>query len=214
MNDTASLRFGVIVLAAMALATCGSAPEPQEKGADAPSTQPTTMPASAGMGKGMMGKGMMAMCPMAVEGATVEVEDVEGGVALKFATSAGDVKELRSRVHRIGEKHAAKMESGMHGGKGAMMHGGKGAMMHGGKGDSTSMVPHESKVEDVETGARMHLTPKDPAQLGDLREHARQMAARMGTRQCPMMMMMKPASTDAAEHEAHHPDEAKPAPAP
>lgn len=206
MNDTASLRFGVIVLAAMALATCGSAPEPQEKGADAPSTQPTTMPASAGMGKGMMGKGMMAMCPMAVEGATVEVEDVEGGVALKFATSAGDVKELRSRVHRIGEKHAAKMESGMHGGKGAMM--------HGGKGDSTSMVPHESKVEDVETGARMHLTPKDPAQLGDLREHARQMAARMGTRQCPMMMMMKPASTDAAEHEAHHPDEAKPAPAP
>ena len=42
-------------------------------------------------------------------------------------------------------------------------------------------------AEDIEGGARLILQPKDPAQLGALREHVRMKAQRMAGGECPMM---------------------------
>ena len=60
------------------------------------------------------------------------------------------------------------------------------------------MVPSSATVEDVEAGARIVLTPNDPAQLGALRTHVHGHAERMARGECPMMMMGKD-----GEHSEH-----------
>jgi hypothetical protein len=46
------------------------------------------------------------MCPLALDGASLEVKDLEQGVALEF-TSYDDVSELRRRVRLLGDiQHA------------------------------------------------------------------------------------------------------------
>ncbi len=187
-------RLAALALSTAALLACGSGPDAQPVSEGATATQPTTMPAAPGAG-------MKGMCPLAVEGTKVEMREVDGGAAIAFWTTSGDVEELRRRVHRMG---------GMHG-EGKMMKGG--GMMHGAKGGMGPMVPHSMKVEDADGGARVLLTPTDPAQLGALRERARGMAAKMGTGACPMRMMkqMGGGTVDPAEHEAHHP-KGEPAP--
>jgi hypothetical protein len=42
---------------------------------------------------------------------------------------------------------------------------------------------------DVEGGARLILTPRDPADLPELRQHAREHAEKMASGQCPMLAM-------------------------
>lgn len=49
------------------------------------------------------------------------------------------------------------------------------------------MVPSNARAEDVEGGARIVLTPKDPAELQTLRDHVRGHAERMAAGYCPMM---------------------------
>jgi hypothetical protein len=128
-----------------------------------------------------MGRDMASMCPMTVEGTTARAEDVDGGAALAFTTT-GDVAELRRRV-----AHMAEMHEQHHGeGHGAMMGGGDGkGMMGGGKG----MPPATARSEEIDGGARLVFTPRDPADLPKLREHARQHAEKMASGQCPMMSM-------------------------
>jgi hypothetical protein len=111
-------------------------------------------------GMGMMG----GMCPMDVSGTSVTTADVEGGVALSFTTSSGDVADLRQRVRRMAEMH-----SHMHG---------EGGMV---------MPPATATIEDIPGGARLILRPEDPAQLAALREHARMQASAMTRGECPMM---------------------------
>jgi hypothetical protein len=155
------------------------------------------------------GAGMMsAMCPMDVPGAAVTPTDVNGGVALVFTTGAGDVAELRQRVRSMAEMHNRHHAGGMMmGGRGAG--GGRGGMMGGGM----RMPAASASVEDVEGGARLVLRPRDPAQLGALREHVRMQAGRMAHGECPMM---SPGAVGTSEppapptqrdggHEAHHP---------
>ena len=49
------------------------------------------------------------------------------------------------------------------------------------------MVDSTAHAEDIDAGARIVLSPKDPAQLAELRDHVREHAARMASGHCPMM---------------------------
>jgi hypothetical protein len=57
-------------------------------------------------------------------------------------------------------------------------------MMHGG------MVPTTARYEAIPNGARLNFTPKDPAQLDQLRTQVRGMAERMKKGDCSMMQGM------------------------
>lgn len=149
--------------------------------------------------------GMMAgMCPMQVPGTTVAVTEVDGGSGVSFTTTTGDVVELRQRVRRMAEMHnqpAGHMMMGNHdarapGADAEHQHGaqagaghegsGRGGMMMGG---GMMMPAATALAEDIEGGARLILQPKDPAQLGALRENVRMKAQRMAAGECPMMSL-------------------------
>jgi hypothetical protein len=79
---------------------------------------------------------------------------------------------------------------------------GGGTMMQGGGmqgGGMMMMPPSTARVEEVEGGARLVLTVTDAAQLQALQQHAKRMAQRMGSHQCPMMT---PASQPAPAPES------------
>lgn len=117
---------------------------------------------------------MAGMCPMEVPGTQVSVADTQDGVAITFTTS-GEVAQLRQRVHAMAAMHEHMMSGGMMGSGGAM---GSSGMM---------MVPSDARAEDIQGGARLVLTPKDPAQLAQLRDHVHAHAAQMARGDCPMM---------------------------
>lgn len=152
-------------------------------------------------GGGMMGDGMAGMCPMGVEGTTTRVEDVQGGAGVAF-TTPGDVPELRRRVARMSEMYNAhrsdghgpmmQMQGGMQGGHMQSGHMQSGHMqsghMHGGMMQGAMMMPPSTaRAEEIEGGARLVLTPRDPAQLSTLRENIQQMAGGMASGQCPII---------------------------
>ncbi len=143
---------------------------------------------------------------MKVPGTTVSVEDVEGGAAVAFRTTTGNVAELRRRVQHVAEMHSQHHGGRMSGGSGAAsagQRGGPGMMgaphetmgthgmmaMHGMMGMHGMMVPATATAEDAEGGGRIVLRPKDPADLGALRTHVHEHAERMQRGECPMMMM-------------------------
>lgn len=136
------------------------------------------------------GSGAMAdMCPMEVPGTQVSVADTQDGVAVAFMTS-GDVAQVRQRVHGMAAMHEKMMSGGgMMGsggmGSGGMMGSGSGGMM--GSGHMMKMVDSTAQAEDIDGGARIVLTPKDPAKLAELRDHVREHAGRMASGHCPMM---------------------------
>lgn len=206
------------IIGALAFAGCTPAQTTQEP------ASPAAAEASGEQG-GMAGEGMADECPMQVDGTSVTAENVEGGVALSFTTT-GDVAELRRRVARMAEMHNrhASGEGGMGmraaaGGddspskqedRGGMMGGGmrNGGMMGGG-GGKTMMPPSQARAQDVEGGARIVLTPVDPAKAATLQERAGKMAKRMSSGECPMMSMRDEAKDSAAPAPdgpaSHHP---------
>lgn len=73
------------------------------------------------------------------------------------------------------------------------------------------MVSVEVKYDEIPNGARITLTPTDPAQLEELREQVRAHAERMNKGYCPMMQGMmggmkkaEPTPNDD-NHDSHHP---------
>ena len=162
---------------------------------------------------------MAGMCPMQVPGTTVAATEVEGGISLSFTTTTGDVAELRQRVRRMAEMHnqpGGHRMMGSHGapapGAGAEhQHGAQAGAGHEGGGRGGMMMPATTgSAEDIEGGARLMLQPKDPAQLGALREHVRMKAKRMAGGECPMMSLGSggepaPATPGDANHDARHP---------
>ncbi len=176
------MRFHAFMsMAVAAVATFGTGCASTRSAQPAPAAPAATAPAATAPASehSMMG----GMCPMQVPGTTVTAADVEGGVALSFTTSTGDVADLRQRVRRMAEMHS-------------QMHG----RMHGQGG---MMPAATTSVEDITGGARVILRPGDPAQLEALREHARMQAARTAQGECPMMPPRP--SPGGAEHGAHHP---------
>lgn len=192
----------LIIVGALALGSCASSkttqqpnttqPTPAEPEAAEPAAE--QQPEQPDMHSGMMGGNMADMCPMAVQGTTVRAEDVEGGAAIVFT---GNASELRQRVARMAEMH------NRHHGEGH----GRGTGMAGG---GMMMPPSMARSEDVEGGARLVFTPRDPAELAKLREHVRHHAERMiSSGQCPMMHGQdaeEAPPSQPSEHETHHPE--------
>jgi hypothetical protein len=136
---------------------------------------------------------MMQSCPMKVAGAEVAVTDTTNGVVLNITTKTGDVADLRRRTESMAKMHTE--HSNIH----------------------SEMMQFDVKYEEISDGARLTLTPKDPAKLGEFRTKVRQHVEQMKTGNCSMMqgMMqgMMPGNTPKPEpkpnaeedHSAHHP---------
>jgi metallo-beta-lactamase family protein len=81
--------------------------------------------------------------------------------------------------------------------------------MHGGMMSGPMMPDATARSEEIDGGARIVVTPRDPSELTALREHARHMADQMASGQCPMMSEQGGAAGDAPsetnDHEGHHP---------
>jgi hypothetical protein len=173
MNTKGLIAVSVAGLLAGCASTSGAKREP---------TNSAATPPAQGSGMGTMAD----KCPVKVSGTKVMAADVEGGAALAFTTSSGDVAELRQRVRGMAEMHDRKHATG--------------GMM---------MPASTASAEDVEGGARLVLRPKDPAQLEGLRKHARMHAEKMSSGECPMMAphgAQAPPSPSAGDgdHQMHH----------
>lgn len=165
-----------------------------------------------------------AMCSM-MKDAQLATTDGEHDVTITFTTQ-GDPTELRAHVHKMGAMHDqmshGKMDGGMMGsggmGSGGMhdgMHGGMHGEMHGemhggsgmmGGGMHEPMVPSHAAVDDVEHGARIVLTPDDPAQLASLRGHVHEHVEMMKSGHCPMMEGHEASEAPTAHHDMSHHD--------
>lgn len=175
------------------------APQQAQPAQQAPQAgSPQAMPPG---GPGMMQQ-MRAGCPMIVQGADVAVADTDNGVALTFTTQAGDEEALRDLRQRV--QHMAQMYE-MHRGRGHMMwhrmgRGRAGMAQRGGMGPMGGPMPAaRATVTDIDRGARLELTPADPAELQALREHARWHQQRMQSGEC--WMVQNPPATPPQEQE-------------
>ncbi|ACG74489.1 hypothetical protein AnaeK_3269 [Anaeromyxobacter sp. K] len=168
---TRSLLFVLSLVGATACMHAGhAAPEPGTAGAAAATPGAATAPG-----------GMAGMCPMSVPGTRLSAEDTSSGEAVTFTTSDPDqVSALRERVHAMAAMHA-RHHAGGDADRGAM-HG-----MHGGMAGMQMPPPSQASVEDVPQGARLVVTPNDPADLQALQSTVRQHATYMQEHGCPMM---------------------------
>jgi hypothetical protein len=132
-------------------------------------------------------------CPMHVGGTEVTAQTVPNGAALVF-TTAENVDELRAQVDRFADAHnelAEHMSQEAHGG--ASMGSTMGSMygMESGEGAATaqqsSFVPSRAEVEEVDGGAEIVLTPRDPSKLQALRQNVEAQARQMASGACPLM---------------------------
>lgn len=150
----------------------------------------TGRPGGANSAGGTAAGGMGGMCPMSVPGTEVAAEDTASGEAVTFTTrSADQVPALRERVHAMADMHNAHHaggdagHGGMHG-----MHGGMGGGTSGGGMEGMEMPPpSQATVEDLPDGARILVSPKDPADLERLQSTVRRHATHMREHGCPMM---------------------------
>lgn len=135
--------------------------------------------------------GAQQNCPMKVSGAEVAVADTTNGIAVTFSAKTADVKELQQRVERMANMHGStttmpRMQGGAIGG--------------------------DVKYEALPNGARLTLTPKDPAKLAEFRAQVRAHVEQMKKGNCSMMEQMMQGMRGAApskpaeeDHTEHHP---------
>ena len=173
------------LLVAVLLAFAGTACMHAGHAAPAAAAQPSTA-APAG--------GMAGMCPMSVPGTKLSAADTSTGEALTFTTTPDQATPLRERVHAMADMHNRHHASGDadHGGMGGMHggmmggpagHSGQGGMM----GDMQVPPPSRAAVEDLPDGARIIVTPNDPADLERLQKTVRMHAQQMQEHGCGMM---------------------------
>jgi hypothetical protein len=155
---------------------------------------------------GMPMQGTMMSCPMNLQGTSVAVGDTATGIAVSITTKSENVAELRKRVEQMAAMHSGQANSP--------------AMMQG------QMMPGTVKYEAITDGAKLTLTPKDSAKLGEFRTQVRAHVEKMQKGECTMMQDMmqgmmkgmggaaipdpKPEpKKDDVDHSAHHPEEKK-----
>lgn len=148
-----------------------------------PSVPVRPAPAESGAG--------MPACPMAVPGTQVAAADIPDGVSITFTTAdPRQVPELRSRVHAMAAMHErhhhagaddVEHHGGMHHGSmhGEGTHGGMGSAGPGAPQHAGMPPPSRAVAEDVDGGARVVVTPEDPADLERLRSAVRMHAQHM-----------------------------------
>lgn len=118
-------------------------------------------------------------CPMTQDGVQVVYEDTADGAAMVF--TASDVVALQTRVGKMAEKHGAKGEASEHQGE---HHGDHHAEHHGDHHEQE--VLHSARADNTAQGARLVMTPTDPAQLDALRAHVKGHVEKMQRGECPM----------------------------
>src|SRR5262249_30749564 len=139
-----------------------------------------------------------------LEGVSVAAADTSTGVTVSITTKSENVANLRKRVEQMAAMHDIDHSSA--------------AMMQG------QMMPGTVKYEAIERGARLTLTPSDPAKLAELRNRVREHVEKMQKGDCSMMqdvmqgMMQSTAKPkanpeakqepgkDQSDHNAHHPE--------
>jgi hypothetical protein len=161
------------LLVPVILAFAGTACMHAGHAASAAATQPSTV-APAG--------GMAGVCPMSVPGTKLSAADTSTGEAITFTTTPDQATALREKVHAMADMHNRHHASG-----GADQGGMKG--MHGGgmMGDMEMPPPSRAVVEDLPDGARIIVTPNDPADLERLQKTVRMHAEHMQQHGCGMM---------------------------
>ena len=134
-------------------------------------------------------------CPMAL-GTEIAMADTADGVALTFTTKPANVAALQRRIEMWAAMHTSERKTP--------------AMMQG------YMMPATVKYEAIENGARLTLTPRDPAMLTEFRARVRARFEEMKKGDCAMMRemmqgmmkgMMEERMDKPDEHSGHHSEE-------
>jgi hypothetical protein len=103
-------------------------------------------------------------CPMEIEGTKVSYVETADGAALVFTTDEGDVAELQRRVAQKAEvqnQPTIRLQA-----------------------PKAGEVPHATRSDTVEHGARLIMTPNDASQLEVLRKHVKEHADAMSKKGC------------------------------
>ena len=170
------------LLVAVVLAFAGTACMHAGHAVPAAATQPSTAAPAAGMA---------GMCPMSVPGTNLSAADTSTGEAITFTTTPDQAAALRERVHAMADMHNRHHASGDagHDEMGGMHGGGMtgGHASHGMMGDMQMPPPSRAVVEDLPDGARIIVTPNDPADLERLQKTVRTHAEHMQQHGCGMM---------------------------
>ncbi len=198
------MRTLMVVIAALAFVGCGGSEQPEAETGQSASDQQATM---GGESEGQQ-TATSDDCPMHVQGTTVTAEDVAGGAALVFITT-GDTDTLRERVRNM----AAAQESTAMAPESQRM--GMSETMRPGSADDTTAGAKQSddaatatgpmdpltspdvdtRVEDVEGGARLIISATNPADAETVRADARRHAQQLSAGECPMTShSMQPAT--------------------
>jgi hypothetical protein len=123
--------------------------------------------ASASPDAGGKAAAHMAHCPSAVEGSTVAIKDVEGGVEVSVTgKSDAETKEIRSRMAKLVTAAKNEADAGVH-------HTGRGE--GGGRSGRCTIVMKNTKVEssEIPNGAKAKVTAKDKSEVDWLRRETR-----------------------------------------
>lgn len=118
---------------------------------------------------------------MEVPGASVDVDTIEGGIALTFTTiDAGSIAEMRASVHHLATAFQHGEEDHEHARFAGQPHG-----HYRYEGFPSAHV----NVVDLDTGARIELTAAADTRVPDLRAEARAEADLMRRGACPLLPM-------------------------
>jgi hypothetical protein len=139
----------------------------------APSTTPTATAAPSGSAG--EGRGKMIHCPSTVDGATTDIQDVEGGVVVTVVTKDKDeakTKEIRERAKYLVDASKSEAASSQHNGSGA----GGGAL------GRCPIINRNTTVEaaDVDGGSKVTVKPKKADEVDWVRRESRERMKEIG----------------------------------
>lgn len=176
-------RMSSIVLAAALLPACGAG---SENAAD------TTVASEPVPARGMAGAEpdpTGAACGFAGGDADITVEDMGGdSVAMVFRSKRGDVTGLTGHVETYQQSLPAQLPADSRSGEadlGPRENEDTGTgMTNQQAGVDTEQVALTSRVEPIEGGVRIVLTPRDPLHLNMVRDYARRRADELKNADC------------------------------
>lgn len=118
----------------------------------------------------------MTECPMHADGVQIVVDEVEGGVAVRFTVPPDGADELATRVAWLAERHNAHHDRIRDEGEAAS------------GGEQMARMPaSHAEVEREGATSALVITPLNPADLEDLRAHMHHHGEMMQQGLCPMM---------------------------
>lgn len=131
---------------------------------------PTASPSTS---SGASDRGKMVHCPSVVEGASTDIQDVDGGVVVTVtAKDEAKTKEIRERAKFLADASKSEAAGAQHNGTGA----------GGGAFGRCPVVNRNTIVEaaDVDGGSKLTVKPKEPGELDFVRREARERLKELG----------------------------------